>query len=183
MSELTFVLGGASSGKSEVAERLVAAAGPRWTYLATLAPDASDPEMSARIRRHQTRRAGAVATVVSPELDLADVPPDAPLLIDSLTTHLSHVLLRDEEPLLAAYRADGPTGLAPWLAPTEGLIAAACERTAPTVVVSDELGMAVVPIAALTRAFRDLVGLANRRVSAAADRALLVVAGRAIPLP
>lgn len=159
---LTFVLGGARSGKSAYAEGLVMAHAPPWIYIATA--QAFDDEMRARIHLHLARRGGDWRTVEAPQ-DLpqavAAAPADAPLLVDCLAIWLSNRMFVEAD--LIADRAT--------------LIASLMSRRAPTVVVSPEVGLSIVPENALARAFRDAAGLMHQEVARISAHVALVVAG------
>jgi adenosyl cobinamide kinase/adenosyl cobinamide phosphate guanylyltransferase len=160
-ASLTFVLGGARSGKSRYAEGLVAALPPPWLYVATA--EAGDHEMAARIRAHRSRRGPFWRTIEAPrDLPAAlAVREGMPVLIDCLTLWLSNHLLAnadiDQE--------------------TERLERALAEAAAPIVLVANEVGSGIVPDHPLGRKFRDLQGLLNQRIAARADRVVLMVAG------
>jgi adenosylcobinamide kinase / adenosylcobinamide-phosphate guanylyltransferase len=162
MAPLILVLGGARSGKSRHAERLIAEYKPPWIYVATA--EALDEEMTQRIAEHRARRDERWETMEAPQA-LADVvrhaPADRPLLVDCLTLWLSNRLIAnadlDEE--------------------TSALVRALDMRSAPTLVVSNEVGLGIVPDNALARRFRDAVGIANQRLAARADRVDFVAAG------
>lgn len=160
---VVLVLGGARSGKSRFAEELVRAHPGPWTYIATA--EAWDEEMRARIARHQDDRGPGWTTVEEP-LDLPaailrHAGPDTAVLVDCLTLWLSNLM------------GDGRDADAAG----SGLLAA-LERVEGTVVlVSNEVGMGIVPDNALARAFRDHAGRLHQRVAAVADRVVLVVAG------
>jgi adenosyl cobinamide kinase/adenosyl cobinamide phosphate guanylyltransferase len=161
---ITLVLGGTRSGKSEVAETLLAAAGP-VTYVAT--GQVTDPEMADRIAAHRERRP-VTWTTVEAGADLVTAVEHAagPVLVDSLGTWV------------AAH---------PDLAPdVAGLVAALRARAArdlgPSVLVSEEVGLGVHPPTEVGRRFADALGTLNRAVAEIADRVLLVVAGRVLPL-
>ncbi|MGI4976337.1 MAG: bifunctional adenosylcobinamide kinase/adenosylcobinamide-phosphate guanylyltransferase [Janthinobacterium lividum] len=162
---LTFVLGGARSGKSRLAESLVTRLAPPWTYVATA--QAFDEEMRARIASHVGARAAGWRTVEAP-LDLAGALDGArgPVLVDCLTLWVSNLLLRGDDV--------GAAG--------DGLLAALGRRSGETVVVSNEVGLGIVPDNALARAFRDAAGVLHQRVAERADRVVLVVAGVAVPV-
>lgn len=173
---LTLVLGGTRSGKSVVAEQLVAdtvsdaaadaAAGAHVavTYVATAS--VADADMERRVAAHRARRPSAWATE---ELgDGAELP--------ALLARLEGVVLVDS---LGAWLASVP-GLA---VDVPALVGALRGRRGVTVVVSEEVGLAVHPPTPLGRAFVDTLGRCNQAVAAAADRVLLVVAGRALELP
>jgi adenosyl cobinamide kinase/adenosyl cobinamide phosphate guanylyltransferase len=155
--QITFVLGGARSGKSRHAESLITAHPPPWRYVATA--QAFDAEMRVRIAAHQGARAPGWETMEAP-LDLAaalDTP--LPVLVDCLTLWVSNLLLAGAEP-------DWPT-----------LLRALDARQAPTVLVSNEVGLGIVPDNALARRFRDMAGVLHQQMAARADRVVLVVAG------
>jgi adenosylcobinamide kinase / adenosylcobinamide-phosphate guanylyltransferase len=159
---LTFVLGGARSGKSAFAEGLVTAAPGPWTYIATA--QAFDEEMRSRIAAHRERRAGDWRTMEAPHglvAALREAPTELPLLVDCLTLWLSNRLLGE-----ADLRAD-----------REALLVALAERRAPTVLVSSEVGLSIVPENALARRFRDAAGELHQAVAKRAGRVYLVVAG------
>ena len=158
---LTLILGGARSGKSLQGERLVAAAPPPWTYIATA--QAFDAEMRERIALHRARRDAGWRTIEAP-LDLIpalEAAGNAPVLVDCLTLWLSNLLLAEADPG----------------AGTDSLLAALEARRAPTVLVSNEVGLGIVPENALARRFRDAAGMLHQRIAARAHRVLLMVAG------
>lgn len=171
---VTLVLGGARSGKSEVAERLAVRSGQRVIYLAP--GEAWDEEMTERIRLHQERRPAAWTTVEEPLAIAAAVrrlgqpgtsgQPGPCFLLDGLGTWVSNLLLAEQEVLPQV----------------DDLLAALAETGTEAIIVSDEVGLGVVPATPLGRQFRDILGRANQMVAARADRALLVVAGLAIDL-
>jgi adenosyl cobinamide kinase/adenosyl cobinamide phosphate guanylyltransferase len=159
---ITLVLGGARSGKSEVAERLASAAPQPVTYLAT-ASAGDDPDFRQRISVHQARRPAAWATVESgPDLPGALAGLAGTVLIDSLGTWVAST------PDFAVDR--------------ESLCSALTARSGTTVIVSEEVGLGVHPSTHVGGRFRDALGLVNQAVAAVADRAVLVVAGRCLTL-
>lgn len=168
---LTFLLGGARSGKSSLAVRLAAESGRKVVVLAT-AEAREDAELAARIGRHRLERPAAWSTVEEP-LDLVGAlrgaEDEAFVVVDCLTLWVANALEAgwDDE---AVERA---------AAEAAGLAAA---RPGPTVVVSNEVGMGIVPVSALGRSFRDVLGRVNAVFAAEADRACLVVAGRTLEL-
>ena len=168
---LTFLLGGARSGKSALAVRLASEWGGPVVFVAT-AERRDDPEMHARIESHRAERPPEWETVEAP-LDLGAVvaaaAPDECVVVDCLTLWVSNAL--------EAGRSDPETEAA-----AVELARAAAAREAPTVVVSNEVGLGVVPETPLGRRYRDVLGRVNAVVAAEADRALLVVAGRALEL-
>jgi adenosylcobinamide kinase/adenosylcobinamide-phosphate guanylyltransferase len=167
---LTVLLGGARSGKSALAQRLAGGWGGPVTVVAT--GQARDAEMAERIARHRAARPPGWRTVEEPlelEAALAAAGGDACVVVDCLTLWVSNLLeggLADEEVDARARTA----------------AAAAAARFAPTVAVSNEVGSGIVPADPLSRRYRDLLGQVNAVWAAAADRVLLLVAGRAVPL-
>jgi adenosylcobinamide kinase/adenosylcobinamide-phosphate guanylyltransferase len=154
---LTLVIGGARSGKSAFAERLVTAAGLPRLYLATA--EAWDDEMRARIALHRDRREGWTTVEAPRDLAgaLAAVVPGSVVLVDCATLWLTNVMLDGGD--VAAEEA--------------ALLAALAACAVPVVVVTNEVGLSIVPETALARAFRDAQGRLNQRL---AERAGLVVA-------
>ena len=167
---LTLLLGGARSGKSALAARAAGAwAGPVEVVVTA---EARDAEMAARIERHRAERPAGWRTVEAPrelEAALRDADPGALVVVDCLTLWVSN--------LMELGLDDRRVGE---LARSAAALAAA--RPAPTVAVSNEVGAGIVPADALSRRYRDLLGQVNAVWAAAADQALLLVAGRAVPL-
>lgn len=162
---MTLVLGGARSGKSAVAERLLAGAANSVTYLATApaAEEAADPDLVARIAAHRARRPVTWATLeVGDDLVAVLEEVDGPVLLDGLGGWLA--------------RRPG------FAVDTDALCAALRHRSQGTVVVSEEVGLGVHPSTEAGRRFRDALGVLNQAVAAAADEVLLVVAGRVLRL-
>ena len=159
---LTLLLGGARSGKSTYAEKLATALPAPWTYIATA--QAYDDEMAERIALHRSRRGDGWQTVDAP-LDLAEalraVPEGRPVLVDCLTLWLSNHMLagHDAEAVSAELEKALSVPRGPWF------------------VVSNEVGLGIVPDNPLGRRFRDAQGRLNQRVAAIADRVLFMVAG------
>jgi adenosylcobinamide kinase/adenosylcobinamide-phosphate guanylyltransferase len=159
---VTLVLGGARSGKSRYAERLVEAAAAHGTYCATA--EAGDAEMAARIAAHRSRRGSFWRTVETPlavAQTIAEARTERPLLIDCLTLWLSNVMLggRCVENECA------------------GLSVALRDAAGPVVLVANEVGMGLVPETPLGREFRDAAGRLNQEIAALADRVVFVAAG------
>ena len=162
LSHLSLVIGGARSGKSGLAERLVSGTGLARRYIATA--EAWDDEMRDRIARHRADRGAGWITVEAP-LDLAAALGEARsgevVLIDCATLWLTNHLLADHD-----LDREG-----------ERLITAIATCAAPVVVVSNEVGWGIVPENALARAFRDAQGRLNQRIAAEAGLVVGVMAG------
>lgn len=169
---LTFVLGGARSGKSRFAEAradewLKAHSGERF-YIATA--QAFDAEMSERIALHQRQRGPDWQTIEAP-LDLPERLEETArtgrfVLVDCITLWLSNLLLAEADINAALGRLD------------DALANAAGE----IIMVSNEVGLGIVPDNALARRFRDIQGSANQRLAARASRVFLITAGLPLPL-
>jgi adenosylcobinamide kinase / adenosylcobinamide-phosphate guanylyltransferase len=158
---ITFVLGGARSGKSEAAERMAGRLGQAVTFVATGA--ARDEDMAERIAAHRRRRPPAWSTVeVDDGLARALSELDGPVLVDALGTWLS-----------------GHDGFE---VDADELCQALRTRRGDTVVVSDEVGLGVHPSSEAGRHFRDALGVLNQQVAAVADDVFLVMAGRVLRL-
>lgn len=171
---LTLILGGARSGKSRFAERLCqehcdAAGITHALYLATA--EARDGEMQERIRLHRQRRSSLWQTVEAP-LDLPSAldrytKPSQPVLIDCLTLWLSNILEADwdiektSQVFLDYVKA---------------------KSQAPIVVISNEVGLSIVPENTLARRFRDEAGRLNQKIATVADRVVFIMAGLPITL-
>jgi len=162
------ILGGARSGKSAYAQSLAEAHGPERLYLATAA--AGDEEMAARVARHQRDRRQGWTTLEEPfEVAAALVTyarADRVVVVDCLTLWLSNVML-----------AGGDPGAA-----IAALAEAVRELSGPAILVSNEVGMGIVPDHQLGREFRDWQGRANREIGAACGAVILVAAGLPLQL-
>jgi adenosylcobinamide kinase / adenosylcobinamide-phosphate guanylyltransferase len=169
-AKVTFVLGGARSGKSRYAESVIAALPkpwePPWLYVATA--EAGDTEMAVRIDAHRKRRGMQWRTVEAPHNLVAVLQNNAttPILVDCLTLWLSNLMLAgiDIE------------------AETVHLEKAFAAASAPVVLVANEVGYGIVPDHPLGRRFRDLQGVLNQRIAACANCVVLVVAGIPVAL-
>ena len=166
---LTFVTGGARSGKSSHALRLAREAGAPVAMIATA--EARDDEMLARIAAHRAERPAGWRTVEEP-LDLAGalrgLAPGEFAIVDCLSLWVSN--------LLECSNAAGIEELAAEAAALAAAHAGGC------VSVSNEVGMGIVPMNALARAYRDVLGRVNAIWADAADDALLAVSGRVLRL-
>jgi adenosylcobinamide kinase/adenosylcobinamide-phosphate guanylyltransferase len=159
---LTLVLGGARSGKSRHAETLIEALPAPWTYIATA--QAYDEEMRARIAEHRARRSPDWRTIDVPMAlpeALRAVPPGRPVLVDCLTLWLTNLILAERDIAIA----------------TGDLMLACREAQGPIVLVSNEVGLGIVPENALARRFRDEAGRLHQRLASQAERVVFMVAG------
>lgn len=163
----TLVLGGASSGKSAWAERLVLSSQKSPVYLATA--QAFDDEMTGKITKHQHRR--------GPEWQLMEAPLSVAPLLGSFTS--SHIILLD---CLTLWLSNQLMAEADIDSEITALLAAILACPAPVVCVSNELGLGLVPSTALGRSFRDWQGQLNQRFAAAADCVAFIAAGLPLPL-
>jgi adenosylcobinamide kinase/adenosylcobinamide-phosphate guanylyltransferase len=182
---LIFILGGARSGKSDYAlERARQLAGDAPVLFIATA-QAGDGEMAERIARHRGERPHHWQTLEAPlnvgRLWRAHVEGPSPqsqvAILDCVTLLVSNVLFADG--------ADPDTVVetvltARLMAEIDDLLAAQQELNAALIVVSNEVGLGIVPLGRVNRLYRDLIGRANRRLAAAADQAIFLVAG--IPL-
>lgn len=169
---LVFLLGGARSGKSALAVRLASESGAPVVFVATTELRGGDEELRARVDAHRAERPPSWATVEEP-LELARVlreaSADACVVVDCLTLWAANAL------------EAGLDDAAVERAAVEAADVAAARETL-TVVVSNEVGLGVVPATPLGRRFRDLLGRVNAVFAAAAERASFVVAGRELEL-
>ncbi|HAS53746.1 MAG: bifunctional adenosylcobinamide kinase/adenosylcobinamide-phosphate guanylyltransferase [Nitrospirae bacterium GWC2_57_13] len=167
MSKKIFITGGARSGKSSFAEALATELPGKRAYIATA--QALDPEMAARIERHRRERDAVWETFEEP-LAVADLlrrlqGSHDVVLIDCLTLWLNNVILGRVE-------ADDAI-----LSMSEELVSAFSAFSGTCIVVSNEVGLGIVPDNPLARRFRDLAGIVNQRAAAAADEAYFVASG------
>jgi adenosyl cobinamide kinase/adenosyl cobinamide phosphate guanylyltransferase len=162
------VLGGARSGKSDLARRLALESSHRVSFIATGGP--GDEEMAERIARHREERPASWTTVEEP-INLLEAIVSAPrddfLVVDCLTLWVSN--------LLGAGREGGEIHAL-------GESAAGAMASRDGVVVSNEVGLGIVPANALARTFRDTLGAVNSAFAARAHRSVLMVAGRTLEL-
>ena len=174
---MTLVFGGARSGKSVYAERIARESGKEVVYIAT--SRAGDGEMATRIAHHRKRRPPDWQTVEE-ELALAQVlrdwcAPQRLMLVDCLTLWLSNLMFCDGRDYPEVGAIDLP---ACFHQERTALLDLLDESPAGDVVlVSNEVGMGIVPWGAISRSFADEAGRLNQAVAARADRAVLVAAG------
>ncbi len=162
MSKTILITGGARSGKSVIAETKALSFGPRATYIATA--EVRDGEMAARVAEHRARRGPEWADHAEPfDLIAALRATDGqgPRLVDCLTLWLTNLMLSERD----------------WQAAGRALCAALPLQTDPVVLVTNEVGMGIVPDNKLARDFRDAAGLLNQWVATVADEVIFAVAG------
>jgi adenosylcobinamide kinase / adenosylcobinamide-phosphate guanylyltransferase len=169
MADVTLVLGGARSGKSRHAEKLIAATGLPKVYVAT--GQAFDDEMRARIDAHQAARLGQGWRTIEAPLALSDClhaqrGKGEAVLVDCLTLWLTNLLLADHDIAPAFHTLLGVLRMADY----------------PIVLVSNETGLGIVPENALARAFRDHAGLLHQQIAAEAKAVHFIAAGLPITL-
>lgn len=170
------VTGGVRSGKSGYAQALLAARDD-VTYVATGAPaDADDDAWRERVARHQADRPALWQTVETLDLTAVLGMPGGPLLIECLGTWLTGLVDR------AGLWEDLPAAQTLVQAQTAELADALAATTREVVIVTNEVGWSLVPLSASGRFFQDALGRLNQAVAAVADRVVLVVMGRALPL-
>jgi adenosylcobinamide kinase/adenosylcobinamide-phosphate guanylyltransferase len=160
---LTLVLGGARSGKSRHAERLVLESGCEPVYIATAEP--LDEEMAARIAEHRARRGPAWRTVEEP-VDLAgalqrECAEGRAVMVDCLTLWLTNLMVKDVDVARETARL---IRILPGLPGMRALV-------------SNEIGQGIVPNASMTRAFVDHAGSLHQRIAQAADAVVFMTAG------
>lgn len=162
----TMFVGGARSGKSRLAQAAAESHDGPLHYLATA--EAHDDEMTDRIARHRGDRGARWRTVECPVAlpEAIDTCGDGVVLVDCLTLWLSNLMLGEHD--VAARSA--------------ALLAAIQRRTAPLYVVTNEVGLGIVPVYAMGRTFRDEAGRLNQQVAAAMSANYFVVAGMVLPL-
>ncbi len=173
-----FITGGARSGKSSYAERLAASLGGSVTYIATAEP--GDEEMLARIEQHRRRRPPEWTTVEEPREVAAVVErigeQPGVILIDCLTLLISNLLFGEGS------GGDDRVALERVRREMQRLADAAWGCRAHVIMVSNEVGMGLVPPYPQGRLFRDAAGWTNQMMAARADKAILMVSGLALDL-
>ena len=163
--ELLFVLGGARSGKSSFAQKYAETHYRSRLFVATA--QILDEEMAERVRLHKEARGSEWNVLEEPfEIPAALHSPPSPgqvILVDCLTVWLSNILIHMGEDRVGFYE--------------ENLLKALSLRKGPVIMVSNEVGLGIVPENPLGRIFRDLAGRLNQRVASAADHVVFMAAG------
>lgn len=176
MGKLTLILGGARSGKSTYAEKLAMKHGGRVSYIATA--QALDEEMQARIAVHRQKRLDDWQTFEIPSgvgrALRANPPASEVILLDCLTLLVANRLLE------AAPDVDQPNEAAATTqvqGEIDDLLSTIQSSPAKWIVVSNEVGLGLVPPYPLGRIYRDLLGWANQRLARSAERVVFMIAG------
>jgi adenosylcobinamide kinase/adenosylcobinamide-phosphate guanylyltransferase len=184
---ITLVIGGARSGKSAWADQRAKQSGRRVLYVATAT--AGDDEMAERIAAHQAQRPASWRTVEEPNNLLqaiqANATPGDVVVVDCLTLWVSNVLLK----AIGPERDANMTPLTVWTAieasvvnEAKDMLTDARDRDLTLILVSNEVGMGVVPATSVGRHYRDILGRVNQVVGSASDSLILMVAGLAVDL-
>src|SRR5574344_88585 len=171
MGEITFILGGTRSGKSEFAENLVKNENNKTAYIATCI--CNDEEMQKRIDLHKKRRPKTWSTIEEPE-NISNIVPKLnndnykTVLIDCLTIYISNLMFNNYSEIEI-------------LKNIENMISSINKSDTKTIIVSNEVGLGIVPESQLGRKFRDIAGKANQIVAKNAKNVYFVVSeiGRA----
>lgn len=172
MGTLILILGGARSGKSAYAQRLAGEMGHRILYVATAT--AGDTEMAERIARHQEARPAHWRTLEAPTeigraLETAIADADV-VLLDCLTLLVSNLLMEDEATTASHIEARAINEL-------EAILRVCATHGATLIVISNEVGMGLVPPYPMGRIYRDALGQVNQWLAARADRVIFMMAG------
>lgn len=171
--EITLILGGARSGKSSYAQQLAEDSGKTVTFLATA--QALDDEMSTRIKKHRAERSSHWDTLEIP-CDIAayasQIKSDV-VILDCITLLITNLLMQfvkddivDETPFMSAVQKE-----------INELIARMREQNQDWLIVSNEVGLGLVPPYQMGRIYRDAIGWANQRLAREADKVIFMVAG------
>ncbi|MFN8384380.1 MAG: bifunctional adenosylcobinamide kinase/adenosylcobinamide-phosphate guanylyltransferase [Anaerolineales bacterium] len=172
-SSITLLLGGARSGKSSYAQKLAEDSGKSVTFLATA--QAFDEEMSARIQKHQAERPANWETLEVP-LEIASNVKQIKsevIILDCITLLASNLMMQfvkddlvEEVPYMKAVQAE-----------MDGLLSAIDASNQHWIIVSNEVGLGLVPPYQMGRVYRDAIGGANQRLAREADTVIFMVAG------
>ena len=171
MKRITFIVGGGRCGKSRHALSLAQKYSGKRVFIATA--EALDDEMKARIHAHQQERDESFVTIEEPlhlAGAIASVPADGKIvIIDCLTVWLGNLMyhINDDRELYKATRT---------------VVDALAHLPCDVVVVSNEVGMGIVPENEMARKFRDIAGAVNQQIAAAANRVVLMVSGIAVTI-
>lgn len=173
-----FVTGGARSGKSDFAEQKVGQLGKHVGYIATAIP--FDEGMEDRVKKHRERRPDTWTTFEAPyetAVALGDNGGIDAYLLDCLTILTMNYMFRLEAEWDTVERTVIDKLEADIVEQVEATVQAAIDTRTPLVMVTNELGMGIVPESRMSRVFRDIAGKVNQRAAALSDEAWLVVSG------
>lgn len=168
-SKLVFIIGGARSGKSGFALKLAESIKGKRLYIATA--EALDEEMEERIKKHKKERGNNWNNIEEP-IKIADVIKKnkkyGVILLDCLTLWISNLM----------HKKTGARGHGPGVSKTVTEFISACKKAgANIIIVSNEVGLGIVPDNPLARRFRDIAGYANQKIADAADEVYFMVSG------
>jgi adenosylcobinamide kinase/adenosylcobinamide-phosphate guanylyltransferase len=172
-STITLILGGARSGKSSYAQRMAEESKETVTFLATA--QALDEEMSTRIQKHRAERPAGWDTLELPTQIASHIPRinTGIVILDCITLLMSNLLMQfvqedrvDEIPYMAAVQKE-----------IEELISQVRNQHQHWIIVSNEVGLGLVPAYQMGRVYRDAIGWANQRLAREADKVIFMVAG------
>lgn len=185
-AQLILIIGGARSGKSSFAERLALQSGRSVAFLATAT--ASDEEMRDRIARHQATRPTTWSTIEEP-LQLVDALQRAAsiadvILLDCMTLWVGNWLMAQQERESTSAEIASGSYATPILQEIEIFLQAVSklDTRKRVLVVTNEVGLGIVPPYILGRVYRDVLGLVNQRLAVAAQRVYLMIAGLAVDI-
>ena len=180
MGKLTFLIGGARSGKSSFAKKLAEDSGKSVTFIATA--QALDEEMSARIKKHQEERSAGWHTL---EIEsgiaacLREKPTSAELyLLDCVTLLVTNLMMQSTKDDLA----DEQQAMQALENELGELLVYIREHEQDWIIISNEVGQGLVPPYQMGRVYRDLLGRANQRIASVADEVYWMVAGIPVPI-
>ena len=173
MPKITLILGGARSGKSSYAQSLAEEIGKSVTFIAT--GQALDDEMSARIQKHRAERPAHWETLEIPNgiaPYVRQIESDI-VILDCVTLLISNLLMQfvkddlvDESPFVVAVQKE-----------VKELLDVMCEQKQDWIIISNEVGLGLVPPYQMGRIYRDWLGWANQHLARKADKVILMVAG------
>jgi adenosylcobinamide kinase/adenosylcobinamide-phosphate guanylyltransferase len=172
-SKITLILGGAHSGKSSYAQSLAEEIGKSVTFLATA--QALDDEMAARIQKHREERSPDWATLEIPlgiSSHVQQIKTDV-VILDCMTLLVTNMLMQFVKDDLV----DEATFRQTVQKEVDELIANICIGKQDWIIVSNEVGLGLVPPYQMGRIYRDMLGWANQRLARAADKVIFMVAG------
>ncbi len=171
MARITLITGGCRSGKSDYAQKLAESLPGQRAYVATCPVE--DDEMRQRVEKHRCKRAGQGWDTIEEPLELAHVLNEDQhdvLLVDCLTLWVSNLMLQAEQTATCFGELEIETH-------AKNILACCSRRTGTVILVTNEVGLGIVPDNALARRYRDLVGRLNQTIACEADDVTLVTCG------